>query len=115
MGFDERRSDACDSRLRELPTEEVDDDAAVAAAAGGHAEVGLAVWRLGEGDLRRLAVGAEVARVRDGVAEVEDGIVLLRRRGQRARRAEQRQHQRRRPPVTAGPHRRRPKAGRTNA
>jgi hypothetical protein len=107
-----------DSRVRELLTEEVDDDAAVAAAAGGRAEVGLAVGRLGEGDLRRLAVGAEVARVRDGVAEVEDGIVRLRRRGQRARRAEQRQSQRCRPPVTAGPHRGRsrpPKARRRKA
>ena len=89
-------------KIENQRTQEVDDDAAVGAAACRGAEVGLAVGRLGEGDLRRPAVGAQVAGICDGVAEVEDGTVVL-RRGEHPRRAEQGQHQRRRRRGTGTP------------
>jgi hypothetical protein len=58
-------------------TEEVDDEAAVGAAAGGVAEVGHAVGRLREGEqelVRRRLVDADVARVAQRVPEVEHGL-----------------------------------------
>jgi len=89
-------------KIEKQRTQEVDDDAAVGAAACRGAEVGLAVGGLGEGDLRRPAVGAQVAGICDGVAEVEDGTVVV-RRGEHPRRAEQGQHQRRRQRGTSNP------------
>ena len=80
------------------PTEEVDDDAAVGAAAGGAAEEGLAVGGLAGGEPRRAAADAEVAGVGDGVAEAVDSIVPLRRRRVREHHHHHRrrqQHQRR--------------------
>jgi hypothetical protein len=62
-------------------TEEVDDEAAVGAAAGGAAEERLAVGRLGERQAGGGTVHAEVAGVGHGVAEAEDGVVLLARDG----------------------------------
>lgn len=53
-------------------TEEVDEEAAVGAAAGGEAEEGHAVGKAGGGEEGRDAVRAEVAGVRQGVAKVED-------------------------------------------
>jgi len=58
-------------------TEEVDDEAAVGAAAGGVAEVGHAVGRLRESEhevVRRRLVDANVARVAQRVPEVEQGL-----------------------------------------
>jgi hypothetical protein len=61
-------------------TEEVDDEAAVGAAAGGVAEIRHAVGRLREGEqelVRRRLVDAEVARVAQRVPEVEHGLEPL--------------------------------------
>ena len=77
----------------EPAAEEVHDDAAVAAPAGGASEVGLAVGGLREGDRRRPPVRAQVARVRDRVAEAVHRIVLLRHRRQEQRRAQRHQQQ----------------------
>jgi hypothetical protein len=64
-----------DARVR---TEEVDDEAAVGAAAGGVAEVSHAVGRVRDGEqelVRRRHVDADVARVAQRIPEVEQGLV----------------------------------------
>jgi hypothetical protein len=66
-------------------TQEVDDEAAVGAAAGGAAEEGLAVGRLGERQAGGGTVHAQVAGVGHGVAEAEDGVELLPVDGREAR------------------------------
>ena len=68
-----------------LRTQEVDDEAAVGAAAGGAAEEGLAVGGLGESEAGGGTVHAQVAGVGHGVAEAEDGVELLARDGQEGR------------------------------
>jgi hypothetical protein len=61
-------------------TDEVNDEAAVGAAAGGVAEVVHAVGQARRGEVVRDAVHHQVAGVHQGVPEVEDGRVLPRRR-----------------------------------
>ena len=58
-------------------TEEVDDEAAVGAAAGGLAEEGHPVGRARGGERLGRAVDDEVAGVGERVAEAEDGPVRL--------------------------------------
>jgi hypothetical protein len=72
-----------------VPTQEVDDEAAVGAAAGGAAKEGLAVGRLGERQAGGGTVHAQVAGVGHGVAEAEDGVELLARHGQEGRGGQQ--------------------------
>ena len=61
-------------------TDEVDDEAAVGASPRGVPEVRHAVRQLRRGEVVRDAIHDEVAGVHEGVPEVEDGRVLLRRR-----------------------------------
>jgi hypothetical protein len=77
-----------------MHTEEVDDEAAVGAAAGGLAEEGHPVRRAGGGERLGRAVDDDVARVGERVAEAEDGPVRLLappRRGESRRRREEQQ------------------------
>jgi predicted transcriptional regulator len=76
-----------------LPTDEVDDDAAVGDAPRGIAEVGHAVRRVRRGQVVRDAVHAQVAGVRQGVAEAEDGRVLPRHGRPRQQQSQARQQQ----------------------
>lgn len=77
---------ACAKQTKvEESTEKIDDQAAVGAAAGGAAEEGLAVGRLGEGEAGGGAIDAEVAGVGHGVTEAEDGIEVLAGDGQEGR------------------------------
>jgi hypothetical protein len=63
-------------------TDEVDDEAAVGRAPGGAAEESLAVGGVVEGDGGEAgALADEIAGVRVGVAEAEDGVEPWRRAG----------------------------------
>jgi hypothetical protein len=62
-----------------LFTDKVKDDAAIRPPAGRPAKVRLAIRRVSQGEgfsLRRVAADADVARLGNGIAEAEHGIVL---------------------------------------